>query len=151
MIIHQQDVCHADRSCCSLAMLMQRCLGMLQHSQPQEISAGYVTACRRILLDLAVRSGATLANLAAGQLHPSLPPADAFTDIYAFQVRGRPQRTSRAGTLLHWQQRFIVGPTRLNFVPKDCCAVLAADHYVQARRSNMHPQTLGSVMLCDWH
>lgn len=39
------------------------------------------------MLDLAVRSGATLSNLAAGQLHPSLPPAAAFTDIHAFQVR----------------------------------------------------------------
>jgi hypothetical protein len=43
-------------------------------------------ACRRILLDLTVRGGATLANLAAGDLHPSLPPAEAFTAIHAFQV-----------------------------------------------------------------
>lgn len=33
-----------------------------------------------------MRGGATLANLAAGDLHPSLPPADAFTAIHAFQV-----------------------------------------------------------------
>lgn len=42
--------------------------------------------CRRILLDLTVRGGATLANLAAGDLHPSLPPAADFTEIHAFQV-----------------------------------------------------------------
>lgn len=42
---------------------------------------------RRILLDLAVRSGATLGNLAAGQLHASLPAAEAFTEVHAFQVR----------------------------------------------------------------
>jgi len=42
---------------------------------------------RRILLDLAVRSGATLGNLAAGQLHASLPAAKAFTEVHAFQVR----------------------------------------------------------------